>query len=158
VKIDINRIPLEGLTLEERVSPSALDLETDIVKLLEPIKIRAEVSKITNAVTVNLSLSGSMHLNCSRCLREFNVALKKVLRLNYHVDRTEPIIDPSTAPRVNGERSRTIDLDQDIKEEIILDYPIKPLCNSDCKGLCPKCGKNLNEGGCSCAITEKKTF
>ena len=157
MKIDINKIPLEGLTLEEEVNPSALDLETDIVKLLEPIKIRAGVSKITNAVTVNLSLSGSIHLNCSRCLREFNVALKKILRLNYHVDRIEPIID----------------LDQDIREEIILDYPIKPLCNPDCKGLCPKCGKNLhpervdppihlkegsNEGGCSCAITEKKTF
>ena len=142
MKIDINKILLEGLTLEEEINPSALDLETDIVKFLEPIKIRAEVSKITNAVTVNLSLSGSIHLNCSRCLREFNVALKKNLRLNYHVDRTEPIID----------------LDQDIKEEIILDYPIKPLCNPDCKGLCPKCGKNLNEGGCSCAITEKKTF
>ena len=142
MKIDINKILLEGLTLEEEINPSALDLETDIVKFLEPIKIRAEVSKITNAVTVNLSLSGSIHLNCSRCLREFNVALKKILRLNYHVDRTEPIID----------------LDQDIKEEIILDYPIKPLCNPDCKGLCPKCGKNLNEGGCSCAITEKKTF
>ncbi len=142
MKIDINKIPLEGLTLEEEVNPSALDLETDIVKFLEPIKIRAEVSKITNAVTVNLSLSGSIHLNCSRCLREFNVALKKILRLNYQVNKSEPIID----------------LDQDIKEEIILDYPIKPLCNPDCKGLCPKCGKNLNEGGCSCAITEKKTF
>ena len=142
MKIDINKIPLEGLTLEEEVNPSGLDLETDIVKLLEPIKIRAEVSKITNAVTMELNLDGSIRLSCSRCLREFNVALKKNLRLNYHVDRTEPIID----------------LDQDIKEEIILDYPIKPLCNPDCKGLCPKCGKNLNEGGCSCAITEKKTF
>jgi len=138
VKIDINRIPLEGLTLEEEVNPSALDLETDTVKFSRAlIKIRAEVSKITNAVTVNLSLSGSILLNCSRCLKEFNVALKKILRLNYQVDKSEPIID----------------LDQDIKEEIILDYPIKPLCNPDCKGLCPKCGKNLNEGGCSCAIT-----
>jgi len=134
VKIDINKIPLEGLTLEEEVNPSGLDLETDIVKFLEPIKIRAEVSKITNAVTVNLSLSGSMHLNCSRCLREFNVALKKNLRLNYQVNKSESIID----------------LDQDIKEEIILDYPIKPLCNPDCKGLCPKCGGNLNEEKCSC--------
>ncbi len=137
MKIDINKISLEGLTLEEQVNPSALDLETDIVKFLGPVKIKAEVSKITNAVTVALSLSGSIHLNCSRCLREFKVDLKKNLRLNYQVNRAEPIID----------------LDQDIKEEIILDYPIKPLCNPDCKGLCPKCGENLNEGGCSCAIT-----
>lgn len=152
MKIDINKIPLEGLTLEEEVNPSGLDLETDIVKFLEPIKIRAEVSKITNAVTVNLNLSGSMHLSCSRCLREFNVALKKILRLNYQVN-------PAPARRGGVNKSEPIiDLDQDIKEEIILDYPIKPLCNPDCKGLCPKCGKNLNEGGCSCAITEKKTF
>ena len=142
MKIDINKIPLEGLILEEEVSPSVLDLETDTVKFSEPIKIRAEVSRITNAVTVELNLDGSIRLSCSRCLREFNVALKKILRLNYQVNKSEPIID----------------LNQDIKEEIILDYPIKPLCNPDCKGLCPKCGKDLNEGGCSCAITKKKTF
>ena len=138
MKIDINRIPLEGSTVEEKVSPSALDLETDTVKFSRAlIKIRAEVFRITNAVTVDLSLSGSILLNCSRCLKEFNVALKKIPRLNYQVNKSVPIID----------------LDQDIKEEIILDYPIKPLCNPDCKGLCPKCGKNMNEGGCSCAIT-----
>ena len=142
MKIDINKIPLEGLTLEEEVNPSVLDLETDTVKFLEPIKIRAEVSEITNAITVELSLSGLIHLNCSRCLSDFKVDLKKDLRLNYQANKAEPIID----------------LDQDIKEEIILDYPIKPLCNPVCKGLCPKCGKNLNEGGCSCAITKKKTF
>ena len=54
MKIDINKILLEGLTLEEEVNPSAL-VRTDIVKFLEPVKIR--VSKITNAVTVNLSLA-----------------------------------------------------------------------------------------------------
>ncbi len=137
MKIDINKIPLEGAVLEEEVSASALDLETDIVKFPGPLKIRAEVSRITNAVTVDLSLAGFMHLNCSRCLSEFDCGLKKKIRLNYQVDKSTTIID----------------LDQDIKEEIILDYPIKPLCNTGCKGLCPKCGKNLNEGGCHCAIT-----
>lgn len=142
MKIDINKIPLEGLIWEEEVNPSSLDLETESIKFLEPLKIRAEVSKITNAVTVNLGLNGLMHLNCSRCLGEFNITMEKVLRLNYQVNKIEPIID----------------LDQDIKEEIILDYPLKPLCSPDCKGLCPKCGKNLNEGVCTCAFTKKKTF
>jgi len=142
VKIDINKIPLKGLILEEEASFSSLELETDTVKFSGPIKIKAEVSRITNAVTVNLSLSGSTHLNCSRCLRELEVELKKDLKFNYRSDRAKPIID----------------LDQDIKEEIILDYPISSLCSPECKGICPKCGKNLNEGGCSCAITKKKTF
>ncbi|MFH1269486.1 MAG: DUF177 domain-containing protein [Candidatus Omnitrophota bacterium] len=137
MKIDINKIPLEGLTLEENLDPSSLDLETDIVTLLQPVNIKAAVSRITNAVTVNLNLNGMMRLSCSRCLDEFYVSLNKALTLNYQVDGCGPIID----------------LDQEIKEEIILDYPIKPLCSPGCKGLCPKCGKNLNEGGCSCATT-----
>jgi uncharacterized protein len=142
VKIDINKIPLEGLIIEEQVNPSALDLETDTVKIPFPLKIKAEVSRITNAVTVILSLNGQLCLICSRCLEESRVGLNRTLKLNYQVNKTEFIID----------------LDQDIKEEIFLDYPIKPLCKPDCKGLCPKCGKNLNEGGCSCAITKKTTF
>ena len=170
MKIDINRIPPQGLTLEEDIASSLLDLETDTVKFKGPIKIKAEVSKITNVVTVDLALTASMYMNCSRCFNEFESDFKKNLRINYPVNpaphselddismrsgvnKLEPIIDTSTSLECHGERSRTIDLDQDIREEIILDYPIKPLCRPDCKGLCPRCGKNLNEGGCSCGVT-----
>jgi len=137
MKIDINKIPLEGVELEEDIDPSVLDLDTNIVKFLQPVHIRAEVSRITNAVTAKLSISGLMRLTCSRCLDEFQVALDKQLTLNYQAEGSRPIID----------------MGQDIKEEIILDYPIKPLCSPGCKGLCPKCGKNINKGGCNCAIT-----
>ncbi|MDD4939608.1 MAG: DUF177 domain-containing protein [Candidatus Omnitrophica bacterium] len=137
MKIDINKIPMGGAVLEEKADPSVLDLETPTVKFSGPLTIRAKVSRITNAVTVELSLKGTMRLNCSRCLLEFESVLEKDIRLGYQADNAEPIID----------------LDQDIKEETILDYPVKPLCSPDCKGICPKCGKNLNEGGCNCAVT-----
>jgi len=138
VKIDVNQIPPEGLTLVEEFMPLELDLETEIIKFRGPVKIKAEISKITNAVTVYLTLSASMYASCSRCLDEFEIDFKKNnIELNYPVNKSEPVID----------------LDPEIREEIILDYPIKPLCNAGCKGLCPKCGKNLNEGGCSCGIT-----
>jgi uncharacterized protein len=45
-----------------------------------------------------------------------------------------------------------LDLDQDIREEIILEYPLNPLCKADCKGLCPRCGKNLNQELCNCNL------
>jgi len=137
VRIDINRIPTEGLIFEEKLDPLALDLETEIVKFSGPIKIKAEVSKITNAVTVDINFSALINTICSRCLCQFANDLRKRFKLNYQADRTKPIID----------------MDPDIREEIIMDYPMKPLCKPDCKGLCLKCGKNLNEGGCSCAIT-----
>ncbi len=137
MKIDINRIPSEGLALEENIPVSELDLETEGIKFLGPVKTEAQVSKITNAVTVDLSLSAVMRADCGRCLGEFDIGLNKNLKLNYQADKSQPIID----------------LNPDIREEIIVGYPMKPLCSLACKGLCPKCGKNLNEGGCCCAST-----
>ncbi|HLD40656.1 MAG TPA: DUF177 domain-containing protein, partial [Candidatus Omnitrophota bacterium] len=45
----------------------------------------------------------------------------------------------------------SIDISEDIRQEIILEYPDKPLCEETCLGLCVNCGRNLNEGNCNCA-------
>ncbi len=137
MKININQIAPEGLILEEEIPVASLDLETEIIKFRGPVRIKAKVFKITNALTVDLTLNCSAYAICSRCLNEFKIDLDKKLSLNYPVSKQE----------------LTLDLGPDIREETILDYPLKPLCIPNCKGLCPKCGKNLNEGGCSCAIT-----
>jgi len=134
MKIDVNQIPQEGLTLEEEFTPLALDLETYIIKFQGPVKIKADVSKITNAITVILNFNAVMRIICSRCLEEFKTDFKKNISLNYPALKSEPVID----------------LNPDIREEIILDYPIKPLCKPDCLGLCLECGMNLNLGKCSC--------
>ncbi len=137
MKISINQISSQGSVFEEDILPQSLDLEIGIIKFKGPIRVKAYVSRITNAVTVELSLKGTFLLNCGRCLKEIEVGLDKEVRLNYPVDRF----------------IRNLDIDPDIREEIMLDYPLKPLCHEACKGLCPKCSKNLNEGGCSCGAT-----
>lgn len=134
MKINANQIPFEGLTLEEEVSSRELELETERVKLRQPVKAKAGIVKITNAVSINLTLSASIYTDCSRCLNEVKIDLNKEVKLNYRV----------------GSPSEVIDLNPDIREEIMLEYPVKPLCKPDCRGLCPKCGKNLNEGSCKC--------
>ena len=47
-------------------------------------------------------------------------------------------------------REGTIDLKEDVREAIILAFPLKPLCRPECRGLCPHCGRNLNEEKCEC--------
>ena len=137
MKINVNQIPAEGLVLEEEIDPAALALETEIVKFCRPLNVKAAITKITNALTAKVDINTRLSLNCGRCLDEFEIDFKKSLQLNYPVDKAGLVID----------------LDSDIREEVILDYPLKPLCKPDCQGLCPKCGKNLNQGGCSCGIT-----
>ena len=134
MKININKIPLEGLTIDEEVDPAKLDLDTDIVKIRDPIKLTAQISRITNALTADLTLDFSLYMACSCCLKEFKAGFQKNLMLSYPVSNSEPVID----------------LYPDIRDEIVLSYPMRPLCSIDCKGLCFHCGKNLNEGECNC--------
>jgi len=134
MKINANQILPDGLCLEEEVVASTLELETEIVKFRKPIKIKADITKITNALSADVFLKYSICVTCGRCLKEVELDFNKNFILNYLVSKSESLID----------------LSPDIREEIILDYPLKPLCDPDCKGLCPKCGKNLNEVECSC--------
>jgi len=137
MKIDTRQILAQGSTLTEEFSSAELDLDTEIIKFCGPIKARAVISKSYEAIGVNLNLEAPMLMRCSRCLQELNTGFNRQIGLHYAVDKLEPVID----------------LDPDIREEIILSYPINPLCDSDCKGLCPRCGCNLNEGGCNCGFT-----
>ncbi|MBU1727473.1 MAG: DUF177 domain-containing protein [Candidatus Omnitrophica bacterium] len=135
MKIEVRQIPPEGLTLTEEIASESLDLDTGLIKGSGPISISADIYKGTNNITVRLSLKGTIQGCCSRCLKEFNCALNRRIDLNYPVDKATSVID----------------LNPDIREEIIIDYPINPLCSSDCKGLCPRCGANLNDSKCDCA-------
>ena len=137
MKIIINQVPAEGLYLEEEINPAELDLETGLIKFRPPLKLAARITRITNALTIGLNINGIIFADCSRCLSEFEWALDKDVQLNYLLDSSDVFID----------------LEPSIREEIILDCPIKPLCSLNCKGLCLKCGKNKNEGGCNCGST-----
>jgi len=137
LKITVNQIPFEGLILEEEFDPAALDLETEIIKFRGALQVKAQASRVGSAVIVQLHIQARMLADCSRCLEPVESGFVKDARLNYAYDTP----------------SFVIDLNPDIREEVILDYPIKPLCGVNCKGLCVKCGRNLNQGGCSCGST-----
>ncbi|MBM3244936.1 MAG: DUF177 domain-containing protein [Candidatus Omnitrophica bacterium] len=137
MRININQIPAEGLEIEESLQEKELDLETTEVRFRTPVRVKAFVSRITNAVSAQVTLDAGMILVCGRCLEQFDYDFHKDFKLNYQAEKQDQFID----------------FNPDIREEIILDYPIKPLCKNGCLGLCPKCGKNLNEGGCTCGTT-----
>ena len=59
----------------------------------------------------------------------------------------------SVAPLLDEEIAQNpivIDLQQTAYDALVLEIPIKILCREDCRGLCPSCGKNLNDGDCGC--------
>lgn len=133
MKVQIDQIPESGLELTESYQASQLDLNRPDIKFAEPISLWAQINKGINNISVKLNIGAAIHLNCSRCLEEFTLPLSKQINLNLPI-----------------ENKKEIDLTDNLREEVILDYPLKPLCRQDCLGLCPNCGQNLNQGKCKC--------
>ena len=135
MKIYIDQIPESGLVLTESCDPSTLDLNRRDIRFTDPINISAQISKGINCLCVDLKIDATIHLDCSRCLEEFTVPKSLEIKLNFPIE---------------NKASGVIDLTDNLREEIMLNYPLKPLCRSDCLGLCPTCGQNLNKGKCNC--------
>jgi uncharacterized protein len=77
---------------------------------------------------------------CARCVELVQFPIDKHFQLYYTVTETAEFID----------------LTDDIREEVILDLPIKLLCQENCKGLCPNCGANRNKEKCQCKQGQSK--
>jgi uncharacterized protein len=129
MKVQVDQIRPEGLIIESQIDPVSLDLNTDIVSFKSGLEVEARLSRISDVVSASMSVKGLISMVCCRCLSEFPVKVDKDFIVDYPLEKG----------------MRTLDLDPDIRDFIMLDYPLKPLCKQDCAGLCPGCGANLNE-------------
>jgi uncharacterized protein len=124
----------EVLLLEESLDPNAAEFNIGIMRFPEPLKLSVRAWKSGDEVVVSARMTGRRLFNCSRCLEEFNNLFEKEATLYYDIGNAD-----------------FISIDQEIRDEILLDHPIRVFCREDCRGLCPTCGTNLNAGQCRCA-------
>jgi uncharacterized protein len=117
-----------------RQEPKGLDIDAPGINASSPVEIRAEALRIQDRLELAIGLESTVTMQCSRCLRETEFTFTKNFRLDYLLTKQDTAID----------------IIEDVRQELMLEYPLRPLCNQDCKGLCPKCGENLNEGDCKC--------
>jgi uncharacterized protein len=99
-------------------------------------------------------LSGRLETKCARCLETVNIPVASSFDLLYRPLRTVTAGDEISISEAESEigyyQGEGVLLEDVLKEQVLLLLPLKPLCNEDCKGLCPQCGKNLNNGNCDC--------
>jgi uncharacterized protein len=138
-----------GFLLSESVGQSR-ETEFDVPNLrisddlmLDNLRGVLRLSRTSRGILVQGTLHAAFKGECGRCLD------KTFIELDVPVE--ELFVYP---PRPEAEFSLSddgiLDLAPLLREEIILDTPIGVLCRPDCAGLCPTCGKNLNEGPCDC--------
>ncbi len=133
MKIHVNRIPVDGLREESMYDPKILDMTRADIQVEDPIRVAAFIIKAKREIVVQADIHCALKLCCARCLRAFEQPLHTSATLNYQVLPTD-----------------VVDITEDIRQEIILAYPMIPVCRQDCRGLCPHCGQNRNDGACHC--------
>ncbi|MBO5879125.1 MAG: DUF177 domain-containing protein [Clostridia bacterium] len=159
------KLDLRPLLAGERLLEFEYELTCDIdpedtasflygVSFPSPMKVKGDITNTAGYMRMILSVSLDYIAECARCLSkvsgsfsfdlEKTVAPREILS-GLDEDRLDDyaIIDDGF-----------LDLDAGIREQLEVEFPIRFLCKEDCKGLCSKCGKNLNDGDCDCAKGE----
>ena len=138
--------------------PGELDPVDERVKLSEPVEVKGAVRRTGDAVAVNGHVETRVEVECDRCLKPVELPVSSDFELEYI---TEADYESSSAAALNEEEmsvsvfdGESIDVDEIVKEQILLAVPARTLCREDCKGICPECGIDLNTGQCNCAAEE----
>jgi len=155
MEIKVSEIPTEGLKVELAGEPAEYsDLDEDI-KVSGPVKAKFSVKKLGGEVVyLSGELKTALDLECSSCAKgyvmdvvsSFDLDLHPAVELGKEDEKELHAADMDVEYYEND----TVDLTAILREQILLQAPIKALCAEECKGLCQFCGKDLNTGPCDC--------
>ncbi|MBN1623071.1 MAG: DUF177 domain-containing protein [Clostridia bacterium] len=152
MRIDITEIAgMNGayISVEKDIPSSELISGKSDVTLGESIHIDLKIEYIEGMIIVSGVVSGTYHAVCGRCLADIDEKFNIELHENFmHASDTNNDSDD-----YNYEGWH-IDLASPLIDNILLDLPSVMLCREDCRGLCISCGKNLNDGDCSCDLSD----
>ncbi len=123
------------------------------IKFTKPAEVKATFSSLGGEVNLKASVKCDVEYTCDRCTKEYSdvlcVEFEEVLKKETPFENQE-----NTDSDIIFFKGNSIDLDEIVYKNIFMNIPTKKLCKEDCMGLCPKCGKDLNEGLCSCDTRE----
>jgi uncharacterized protein len=109
------------------------------------------LNKFENQIILDAETGISANLVCDRCAAEFQSTIKSKFKMVYlfSAKSSESENEKDEIVFLHPDTDR-IELDKDIRDFAMLALPMKRLCSENCKGLCPKCGINLNDISCNC--------
>ena len=146
MKLDVSgtAFPLgESRAFSFVVSSASLDLGECAEQFHEDIRVNGSVMNTGSSLRVVGTVDTCRSFVCDRCLAEG----AREITLDFSEDYAKTPGETDEAVLYDGE---SIVLDDLVRDTLLVAEPLRELCKSDCKGLCPVCGQNLNEGTCTC--------
>jgi uncharacterized protein len=161
MKISVDHIQEKALTIQidEPVDafPVLSGMQADgACSFIGPVRGQVSAVREYDHLRVFGNVAVAVTLTCSRCLVSYETQIgsnftiffrKGSMGLETDEEETELNDRELVSATYSGDE---IDLTHEIEEQVAMEVPFKPLCSETCKGLCPKCGNDLNQGDCSC--------
>jgi uncharacterized protein len=154
--VEIEHLGTETVSLEGAFAPGQIDFSTEDVVQRDPITWAATLERKGGGIRFAGKMRTRIELPCVRCLEPIVQVVDRPMDLFFELgesglfeDNEEVELDEAdtdTAFIVGNE----LHIDEIMREQVVLDVPMKPLCRVECKGLCSTCGANLNERECDC--------
>ena len=156
--IDLVSLDSPQKTFDLTLAPDEIALDDETAALKSPVRVTAELRKGSVQTDLTGTITADVTLECTRCLAaterrlEFPFAAAFVAP-EYYTAAREAELNAADLDVSIVEDNR-IDLGELVREQILLNLPEQVFCREDCRGLCAKCGANLNETDCRCAEEE----
>jgi uncharacterized protein len=155
MQLDLTRYRQPVSEFARTFKPEEVEGEGDAYRIVAPVDLAFEIHKDKDKFRLVGTVTTELELPCSRCLDPFRLPVAAPFDLRY-LPASE--VSTESEREVDDEDLETsyyqndaIDLNELLREQFYLALPMKPLCQDNCRGLCPQCGTNLNTGSCDCA-------
>lgn len=155
MRIEVERLAETGESFAHTYGPDELSLEDELARLTGEANVSGWAKRKRDEVSVSGKIGGTVEVVCDRCLTpvaatvevEFDVAF---LPREREAALTENVELQAEDLAVSFYEDGAVDVDELVREQILLALPTRQLCREECRGLCPVCGKNVNVEQCSC--------
>lgn len=140
IRIETSQIGENGYSVSGEEPGELLDLAHDpVARVAGPIRYELTVEAAGSELVVRGWAEADLKLRCSRCAQFFSTTARVSSFLHAYEWSEHP---------------EFLDVSDDVREDLLLEIPGFPLCRAGCKGLCARCGQDLNEGQCGCVPPE----
>ena len=160
--IELKDLEIHPIDFREEYGPGVIDLGED-VRQLSPLRTEGRADlveeqhgkhEVVQDIRIKGKLDTSVEVACARCLDPVVHPVDRSFDLLYRpmgIDSGHAELSVTDAEAEIGYYEGTgLLLEDTLREQVLLALPLKSICREDCKGLCPLCGKNLNETQCDC--------
>jgi uncharacterized protein len=162
VRIELDQLEGTEGRFAHAYGAGELDLEDERVRLHGTPEISGRLVRDGNRVVLTGSLSAVAQVDCDRCLRAVEVAVETDLNLRYVTVQDYESLPAAALEDEDLALSvfdgAALDIDEVMREQVLLAVPLRAVCREDCQGFCPVCGadRNLKDCGCQTAETDAR--